>query len=468
MLFTLGLLLKSDVLAQLFVWLALAVSCVWVYSYSEEITGSGLLSVLLTVTHTSVLLLASTTYVETLVMLWTTAGVISFLKWTAAPAGTGAVWVLLSGVFCGTGFGTKYYAGMTIGLLFFIGLYHIYTLGTFSKRKARMLELAAFGGICAAMYLPWAVKNLIGAGNPVFPFFYKIINQGQSGPLIESAAGYFYTIREYTQGAGLWAELMQFPATALTNPLKFGGGMDMLGGLGWEMFFVAVPLMALAAVKNRALRLPAIYLAAHWFVWFATGRALRFFTVAVPLASVLAAFGFMYCVREFGKTARVLLIAGLALFTLEQLVLVVQVQNLFETPRVMSGVESREQYLSRKLDYYPCARAASALGPGAKVLYAGEHRTYYTGAYAIPSSIFRKNDFVTWSESGSPAEVARQMKAAGVTAVITVPREERRLASYFTMQFTPQGRRTWNDYLAGLGADYSGPACTLYLTGETK
>ncbi|MDD4005137.1 MAG: phospholipid carrier-dependent glycosyltransferase [Elusimicrobiaceae bacterium] len=466
MLFTLGLLLKSDILGQLIVWLACAVSCVWVYCYAEETSGSGLLAAFLTVTHTSVFLLASTTYVETLVMLWTTAGVISFLKWTAADRGAGTVWLLLCAVFCGTGFGTKYYAGMTVGILFLLGLYHAYTLGTFSARKTRLLELAGFAAVCAALYLPWAVKNMAATGNPVFPFFYKIFNQGGSGPNIEAAKGYFFTIREYTHGAGLLTELVRFPVTALANPLAFGGGMDMLGGLGWELFFVSVPLMVFAAIRNRALRLAGLYLVLHWLVWFATGRALRFFTVAVPLASALAACGFALAAREFGKTARALLITGLIIFTAQRLALAVQVENLFETPRVLSGIESRERFLSRRLDYYPCARAAAdGFNPSAKILYAGEHRTYYTGAQAVPTSIFRRNDFVGWADCGSPAAIAEQVKAAGITAIISVPREERRLSPYLTLQFTPQGRRAWNEYLSGLPAAYAGPACTLYLTG---
>ncbi|MFA6583661.1 MAG: phospholipid carrier-dependent glycosyltransferase [Elusimicrobiaceae bacterium] len=458
MFFTFGLLLKSDILGQMIVWLALAAACVWTYAYAMELTGAGLLAVFLVVTHTSVLLMASTTYVETFVTLWLTAGVISFLKWAGQRGGPNAfIWLVLSGIFCGAGFGTKYYAGIAIGILFLLGVYCVFRLGTFSARRRTMLELLGFAGICALLFLPWGIKNIVSVGNPVFPFFYKF-----GGGAADLAKGYFRVLSEYGHHNGFFMNLLRFPFQAVTSPGNFGGGMDVLGGIGWELFFLSVPLMLLALRENRKLRILGVYLLAHWFVWFATGKVMRFLTVIVPLSSVLAAAGFYFAAKNYGSRVRVLLWTGLAVFTVTRILMFAHVQNIFEVPGILSGVNSRPEYLSARLSYYPCADFVANEHLGTKVLYAGEQRTFYTGADSVGTNVFRVNGFVKWADAGTIETEIRKNK---ISRVITVVKEAERLRPYGTLDFTEQGRAAWIAYLNGLQPLYSADSCTVYSTG---
>jgi hypothetical protein len=68
MLFALALCLRSDILAQMFMWLCCALSVWWVFELGkrEAPLSSVLLACFLLVTHTSVMLLAGTSYVEPL------------------------------------------------------------------------------------------------------------------------------------------------------------------------------------------------------------------------------------------------------------------------------------------------------------------------------------------------------------------------------------------------------------------
>ena len=120
MLSALGLLLGSDLLPQMFSWLAMVLSIGWVFEMGkrEMPTTAALLACVLVASHTSVMLLAATAYVETLVMLWITAAVLSYCRWSeTAGAGSRRGWLLLAGIFAGLGIGTKYTAGICAAIL---------------------------------------------------------------------------------------------------------------------------------------------------------------------------------------------------------------------------------------------------------------------------------------------------------------------------------------------------------------
>src|SRR5208282_6742796 len=79
MLFTLALQLGSDLLAQMFVWLATALTVGWLLTFGRRLTPAAPWAAVLVATHTSVLLMSSTTYVEPLVMLWMTGALLTFV-----------------------------------------------------------------------------------------------------------------------------------------------------------------------------------------------------------------------------------------------------------------------------------------------------------------------------------------------------------------------------------------------------
>jgi len=200
MLFTLAILLGSDLLAKMFSWLGTFLSVWWLLEMGkrEVPTPVVLLACLIVLTHTAVLLLTPTVYVETIVMLWVTAAVLSFLRWRAdadeedMPRG----WLALAGIFAGLGVGTKYYAGICPGVL---GLYLVgrwlqaYAPGSRDRHRisSRARDSLVFCATAAAAGIPWMVKNVIYIGNPVFPFLYKVLPARGVDWAQDTAARYF-------------------------------------------------------------------------------------------------------------------------------------------------------------------------------------------------------------------------------------------------------------------------------------
>lgn len=471
MLFTLSLLLGSETLAHLFSWLGTFLSVWWLFEMGkrEAPIVVVLIACLMTATHTAVMLLSPTAYVETLVMLWVTASVLSFVRWHVnasepeAPRG----WLGLSAVFAGLGVGTKYYAGVTPFILFLVllGRWLADLRGDPAAALSRRRDLRLFAGVAALAGAPWLLKNLWFVGNPVFPFFYQFLPARGTGWEGEGAARYFQVLTEYGHPAGSFLrDLIEFPYLFATSPGRFGGGADVLGGLGWLPLFACLPLAVWAAWGRRTMGLILIYCAAHWMLWFSTGVVLRFLVAIVPLASLLAAHGLWHAWQRLGTGGRRTLAAGGALLVWTNLALFLGVNVVFGSFEVLLGAKSRRQFLEEKFDYYACATATRDTPPASKVLVVGEQRGYWVERPHEVTSPMAPNRFVRLADAApDPAALARLLREAGFTHILSVPREGERLSGYGVFDFTPRGRAAWDGLGPLLSPVFESPGrCGLY------
>lgn len=440
MLFSFALLLGSDVLAQLFSWLAMALSVWWVFEMGrrEAPLSAAMLACVLLASQTAVMLLAGSAYVETFVMLWLTAAVFCFLRWRdlAGPAEGGSGWLALAGVFAGLGVGTKYYAAVCPAILTLFLL----------LRRSRRRDVVLFTGAAALVGCPWLVKNWIVTGNPVFPFLYKVMPYWGPGAGREIAERYFRFFGEYAPVPGrLIQDLVAFPYLAASGSTRFGGGADVLGDLGWAPAVALVPAALLAAVRNRELRRVTLYCALHAVVWYSTAVVLRFLVVLLPLYYLAAAAGLHSVWDPMSARGRALLGAALAAFLALNLGLFLHVQSLLSSWSVLVAAEPRDAYLSRRLEYYPCARwAREGLDKKARILLVGESRGYHLEQDHVPTAAMAPNRYVDWAgEASSPAGLADRLRREGFTHLLAVPREFARIQGYGTLNFTERGRRNW-------------------------
>ncbi|MBI5595558.1 MAG: phospholipid carrier-dependent glycosyltransferase [Elusimicrobia bacterium] len=456
MLFTLAALLGSDTLSQLFGWLAAFLAAWWLFEMGkrEAPIVVVLLACLLTVSHTGVMLLAPTAYVETHVMLWVTAAVMSFMRWRANAADHDAPrgWLALSALFAGLGFGTKYYAGITPALLALFLAWRLaesLRAGDTAAAAARRRDFLVFSGLAFAAGAPWLLKNLVVVGNPFFPFFYALFPARGTGWDGAAAAGYFKVLTEYGHpGGSFLRDLVAFPSLAASGSSRYGGGADILGGLGWAPLVAAFPLAVWAAWGRRTMGFLALYCAGHWLLWFSTGVVLRFLVPVVPLLSLLAANGAWLAWQRLGPGGRWALGAGGAVLLWTNLALFLHVNVLFGSFEVLTGAKSRRQFLEEKFDYYACAAATRELPPDAKVLVVGEQRGYFIERPHEVTTPMAPNRFVRLADAApDPAGLGGSLREAGFTHLLSVPREGERLSGYGVFAFSPRGREAWE----GLG-----------------
>lgn len=439
MLFSLALLLGSDLFAQLLSWLALALSVWWLFEMGrrEAPLSAALLACVLLASHTGLMLLAASAYVETFVMLWITAAVFCWMRWRDIPSATeGRGWLALSGVFAGLAVGTKYYAAICPAVLLLFVL----------ARRPSLRDLATFAGLAGLAAAPWLAKNLVVTGNPVFPFLYnRLPYWGPAGGL-ETAQRYFRFLKDYAPAWGhVVKDLAVLPYLAAVGSTRLGGGADVLGDLGWAPIVALIPAVLIAAVRNRALRRLTVYCGLHGAAWYASAAVLRFLVVLLPLYCLPAAAGLHAAWSGMGSRGRGLLAAAMTGFFLLNLGLFLHVHTLMSSWSVLLAAQSREEYLARRLDYYPCARwSREHLEGNARILLVGESRGYHLEQEHVATSTMASNRFVTLADgAASPADLARQLRADGFSHLLLVPREENRLAGYGTLDFSPQGRANW-------------------------
>lgn len=462
MLFSLALLLGSDLLAQMYMWLATALSVWWVFLLGrrEAPMNAVALAAVFIATHSALLLLSSTTYVEPLVMLWITAAALSFERWRglAAAGGGPRGWLILSALFTGLALGTKYYAG--IGAAAF-GLRLLFAWAL-DRRKERAVDLLLFTAIVSALFAPWLVKNWLCVRNPVFPFLYKWFENTGTGWNAELAAGYFSVLVEYGHAEGFFKSLVSLPVLLLRNPLRFGGGMDVLGDLGWTVTLWLLPLGAWAAAKSRPLRGLLLFCALWGAAWFSTGVVLRFLTVLVPVLALLGACGLVALWGSLARWSRVVLAGSLGVMTAAHLFLFVFVHATFGSGSTAFGLETREAFLARRLDYYACADWLRGHPvENDKIMIVGEQRGYYVPAEHLPSTVHMPNLFIRRANEAADAKaLLSTLSAEGFTRLLIVPREAARLGPGLG-SLTPAGAVNWKGLEDGLKTEFAARGCVV-------
>ncbi len=467
MLFTLALLMKSDLLAQMFMWLCTALSVGWLFELGRrEAPLSGvLLGCLFLATHTSVMLLAGTAYVESLVMLWTTAAVLCFLRWRQVDSAAQGQrsWLILSALFSGLAVGTKYTAGLVVALLA-IGLVWRLLRAAAAERGTRFWDLIVYAALAAALFAPWLIHNRLTIGNPIFPFLYRFFPATGSGWTAETAQRYFQVLTEYGH-TGRWRQdIQELPWKLLTDDPRFGGGMDVLGRLGWELVFACLPLSCFALWQNTFWRGMLLFVAAFTGCWFFTGVVLRFLTAIAPLLCLLAGVGVQRLWEKLSEPWRWTAGSALVLLSAAHLFLFLHVEALFGIGAVVVGAESREQFLGRRLDYYPCAAYADEhLDKNVRILIVGEQRDFYVDRDHVASTVNAPNPYIAWAnEAKSPPELAGRLKSEGFTHLLFVPREWRRLSGALG-ELSRRGEDNWNHLEPGsIAPVFRGPACSVY------
>ncbi|HVA66664.1 MAG TPA: phospholipid carrier-dependent glycosyltransferase [Elusimicrobiota bacterium] len=433
MLFALALLMNSDILAHLFMWLALALSAWWIFEMGklEAPLSCVLIACLLLLGHPAAMLLSAAAYVDPLAMLWITAAVLCFLRWNEIGAARSGArgWLLLSGIFTGLAIGTRYYAGAAAGIFGAALLWRAVIKN--EERGVKLADFAVYFLATTALALPWLIKNFLNCGDPFFPFFAGIFSL--KNPLDAQIAGAYFRVLSQYQHAGreLKDALLFFPRLVRGGG-AFGGGMDVIGALGWPLVIWFFPLGAWVWRKNKFWRGLWWFCAAYAAIWFCTASALRFLIAILPLLCLVAAAGIHGIWKSASEAGRVILASSVALLAAGNIFLFFFVQlGVFGSAGVVLGAQSRETFLSSRLAYYPCAAYVSAHSEqNDKILLVGEQRSYYVRPAHVASTIYGPNLYVTLAnEAKNPLTLAERMKEQGFTALLVVPEESRRLGA---------------------------------------
>ncbi len=406
--------------------------------------------------------LSSETYVEVPMAFWTTlalwAGVEGLFK-------SNRRWLVLSGILGGFAAGIKYTGVLTPALL---------GLGVLLWPRPRPLrerggDVAALALPAFLVFLPWLAKNyFFTGGNPVFPFLSQWLPAKNVYLYQEAAQAYFQVLNEYKGSSSLLAELFGLPLRLVSNTLSFGGGYDVTGDLGWALPLLLLPLAFFALERDRARRFLLAYLGLHVLLWVSLRPVLRFLFPVFPLTCLFAGLG-LAKVLENRKTWLKGLAAGvLALFTLSNGVLFALVEGVRDPFAAAWGLESRDEYLRRKLDAYPLWEFMNQnLPPDSRVLFVGDQRGYYCERPYLAPMAHLPQPLRQWAdEAGAGRRLREKLLEWGFTHVFFHRREAERLKSYGVLDLTERGQKAWAEMIETLPRVREGNGMTLYSLQE--
>ncbi len=270
-------------------------------------------------------------------------------------------WLVLGAFLAGSSCGIRH-TGYLVCALFGLGV-------LVAESPSRKEAVAWFSGMAFLGALPWLARSAILTGNPTHPFFSSVFSFN-SVPAAEVATlGTHSSIK----GTGL-KDLIWFPWNIIMQPHWYDGWAKSPGGL---VLFLGVPGLV---VGGRRARWLGAYSIAGGLCFFYFQHSARYLLPFFAPMMVVAAMAACWLRRYFRYLPALLIVAfvyGLAL----DLAAV-----HFKLPVVL-GLETREQYLERRVERYPAFRwankhIANGSQPGAAVPHPGivltlDPRSYY-------------------------------------------------------------------------------------------
>jgi 4-amino-4-deoxy-L-arabinose transferase-like glycosyltransferase len=442
MIWTQGLLLVGDTLSNLLAWIIAALGVSAVYLYAKRFLGEGtarwsaaFLSVM-----PAYLLLSSGGYVDVGLTVYTFLSFFALCLWMEQKS---IGLLIVSGFFAGCALGTKYTGGIPFAIGGFLILYQL--------RRHPWIKIlnqeAVYGGMAIAIFSPWLLKNLHYFGNPVFPFFFSRGLKPANPWLGDAAAGYFRGLTEYAPRTG-W-QLLQLPWNIAVHGMDFGGGMDVLGDLGWAPLFAFLPAIWLAKKKPPILYVLLAYLLCFYMPWAMSRPVLRFLLPLAPLLAIGAGFGCEHGLLAQKRPFRLLGQAFLTLFLLSNAHLFYEVSDALRLFQVPLGFQTRDQYLRQIFsnNYYPAASFMNAnLGTETLTYVVGDQRRYYYDRPVLVTPVFNTNPLTEWAnQASSPQDLENRLTERHITHLLVNNAEMERLdKAYNLFPFTPKGLSNWN------------------------
>lgn len=332
-------------------------------------------------------------------------GLLSFYFLVRGVAQRDRPMLLLSSVFLGFSFCTKYSA------LFFYGIALIFLVREMVRVKQNFFSPGFFllyAALPGFFLLPYLLKNVFLTGNPVYPFLFSVfggkgLTASESTNIVQSIVGF--------GGVGKTAGDLLFLPWRITLY-----GQYFFGSPG-PIFLACVPAFALSALSPSCARVrPFLFFGLVYLIfWFHGTQQMRF--LLPSLAALSVAVGYLY--DTWSRAQRKFFVFALPFLLGHCALGMAGFSHFKDIPlrlRAGAGFVSREEYLSHALESYDAYQYVNAhLTQHDRVYLVNDNRGFYCNIPAIPSS----GAFMLNYNTNLPDEKRyRLLKEHGVTHII--------------------------------------------------
>ena len=350
-------------------------------------------------------------------------------------------WLALAGIMAGFSIGVKYTAGVVllVGLILLLPFWDR-AVGRKDpsedeqaaggspglwKRLGRMVrEGLILGGIAFLAASPWLGKNLVFAGNPLYPLG---LSTGQIDPWRQTFQGGLPVERS------LWQDiLLPVDVTLYGIEGKVVLGKPEYGANIGPLLLALIPALffgwrALEDEKKRFYRFLLIAAASTWLIWAAAAHIQnelsypRHYYGLFPILALLAAAGFDATRSlRFSQVRVQNLLSALVILSLALVAIVEGISFFVERNPlpVLTGYQSTADYVQDELGWYGQAmQAVNKLPAEASVYSLWEPRVYYCQVQCITDATLH-NWWYLRRAYGGAEQIGAELRQKGVTHVL--------------------------------------------------
>ena len=397
LLYCLPLYFKKDIVPK-YIHFGFALATAWLifrYLRSRLPVGYAWVGALFFLTLPVIVKLSITVYVDLGLIFFTTAAMMSLLRWREKGAGWGSL--LAAGVFAGLAAGTKY-NGLIVVLLLFCALPFLLPEQHKTSRQAAV-RMAFFLVVALIVFSPWMIRNYIWTQNPVYPLYARVFNGSDTDEGAPPEMGWTHFLARKYVYQEKWWETVTTPVRIFflgqdDNPRFFDGVLSP--------FLCLLPLLAF---RGRAREIRAEL---RFFLWFAvlyvllaylkTDMRVRYISPAISGLVVLSVFGLHNLKHNlFHSSLKSRKLSGAAFAMLLALVFAWNYHYLFRQFQqvrpleYLSGQVTRDEYIARYVREYPLVRYVNRHTPGdAKILamFLGRRQYYFDRDVRFKNNLF--------------------------------------------------------------------------------
>ncbi len=317
------------------------VAALLTFARRNGIWSAGLIAAVLFVCAPVVALDASSAHIDVALAFYAfmTLYALQVWGWSLSPAALGAL-----GVIAGFCYAIKYTGFVASALT-------LATVAVWAWRDTRNTRLVArsLAVVCAGiltMVLPWVAKNTIIAGNPVAPFFNRVFPNPYNTVAWEKE--YVDSLREFhgfSPERG-WQPYLEAPLEITVR------GVVLQGMIGPVFLLLPVALLAWRRPLTWVCLGCGLLFAVGWFV----NPGVRFLIPALPFLGLAMGIGLRQIPKRAALVVSVAVVLGHAALGWPSIMTKwhpAWVWRIHEVPwRAALGIETQEQYLRRRIDYY--------------------------------------------------------------------------------------------------------------------
>jgi len=458
LLYLVSLYFGSDI-APKYIHFSFALLSAWlIYRYLRRRldTSWGLLGALMLLSLPVIVKLSFTVYVDLGLIFFSTASLLFLIQWIEDQYGL--KYLVLSAVFCGLALGTKY-NGLLILFLLALFVPFVYmrsqaNTGTMDghgpdtnspvKFPKALGFMVVFIFISLLMYSPWAIRNVIWTGNPVYPLWNAWFNPQEKTMAVDDSD----TSQGYASPAGrpkrkplspflkrkllyketFW-QAMAVPVRIFfqgkdDDPQLFDGKLNpyLLILSCFAFLGIKKDLLFLKTEKLILLTFSVLYL---MFAFFTVDMRMRYVAPIIPPLVILAVMGLRTIVTHSRKkfspviarvSIGVTLAVLLGLFMINTAYIYRQFK-IVDPFSYLGGQLDRHAYIEKYRSEYPVIQYANVhLLGNDKILalFLGKRRYYSDREIIFKVGVFRR----AVKKAQSANEIAADLKNSAITHLI--------------------------------------------------